>query len=292
MAMDTRTELKRNMAASEEVFPSMLILSTLWIAGGLMTRRLACFLFILDSKNWLATCQYRESAEDKFALWIDTSLHPLFCCCCCVKKLNLTKAKQQQGNKNKICKWRRMYCGSWLKGHSPSQKGSAGACSWDTSLLGKPATESSVLAVSLSSLFGVFPIHTLVGVTHLHGVYTSLELLPETHPEAYIKGESTFSVGNDPNHDSISATVYCFLQSEAMHSLLHLSFNTDGAFYQYPRDSPSFPVPSALSSYCISSAFPSLLLLRSSSSLLFYNKYSNIHSVLWLAFKFYAFFFH
>lgn len=54
-----------------------------------------------------------------------------------------------------------------------------------------------MLAVSLSSLFGVFPIHTLVGVTHLHGVYTSLELLPETHPEAYIKGESTFSVGND-----------------------------------------------------------------------------------------------
>lgn len=64
MAMDTRTELECNMAASEEVFPRILILSILWIAGGLMTRRLACFLFILESKSWLATCQYRESAEE------------------------------------------------------------------------------------------------------------------------------------------------------------------------------------------------------------------------------------
>lgn len=105
MAMDTRTELECNMAASEEVFPSILILSTLCIAGGLMTRRLACFFFILESKNWLAICKYRESAEVKFALCIDTSLYPLFCCCCCCdKKLNLTKAKQQQGNKNKIYK--------------------------------------------------------------------------------------------------------------------------------------------------------------------------------------------
>lgn len=90
-----------------------------------------------------------------------------------------------------------------------------------------------MFAVPLSSLFSVFPAHTLVGVTHLHGlhgVYSSLELLPETHPEAYIKGESTFSVGNDLNHDSISATDHCLLQSEAIHSLLHLSFNTDGAF--------------------------------------------------------------
>ena len=78
MAVDTRMGLELSMAASDEVFPGILILSTLWIAGGLMIRWLACLFFIFESKNWLATCKYRESTEVKFALCIDTSLYQVF----------------------------------------------------------------------------------------------------------------------------------------------------------------------------------------------------------------------
>lgn len=82
----------------------------------------------------------------------------------------------------------------------------------DTSHLGKPAIESSMFDVPLSSLFSINPSPYTDGchppswcISLLS--YTSLELLPE----AYIKGESTASVGNDLNHHSISATIHSLL---------------------------------------------------------------------------------
>lgn len=116
-----------------------------------------------------------------FVYWYQ-SVSVIFCCCCSVKKLNLTKAKQQQG--------RRIYCGSCLKGHSPPWKGRAGACSWDTSHLRKPATESRMCDVPLPSLFSICPRPYTVGVAHLHGVtpssVTPLSNCSQIHPQRHI----------------------------------------------------------------------------------------------------------